>query len=163
MSGFPAMPETPKTDSSVAAQSPEPEADIARDMLRRSVFFVGPLLAAGAIGWGWAGALSTGLALALVLVNFALGPAAISWGTRGGPAALMAAVLGGYVLRLAIVTAAVLPIRHHDWFELLPFAVSLLATHLGLLIVETRHVSGSLAFPGLKPRSGESSSLGVGA
>ena len=53
--------------------------------------------------------------------------------------------------RLGIVAAAVLPVRHHDWFELLPFAVSLLVTHLGLLIVETRRVSLSLAFPGLKP------------
>ena len=64
---------------------------------------------------------------------------------------MMAAAMGGYVLRLGIVTAAVLPVRHHDWFELLPFAVALLVTHLGLLIVESRRVSASLAFPGLKP------------
>ena len=137
------------------AASPEPpsapERAVARDMVRRSVFFAAPLLAGGALGWGWPGALSVGLALALVLVNFALGAAAIGWGARVGPAALMAAALGGYVVRLGVVTAAVLPIRHHDWFELLPFAVSLLVTHLGLLIVEARHVSASLAFPGLKP------------
>jgi len=30
-------------------------------------------------------------------------------------------------------------------------AVSLLVTHLGLLVLETRHVSASLAFPSLKP------------
>ena len=103
--------------------------------------------------WGGDGpaCLSVGLALALVLVNFGLGAAAIGWGARLGAGPLMAAALGGYVVRLGIVTAAVLPIRHHDWFELLPFAVSLVATHLGLLIVETRHVSASLAFPGLKP------------
>ena len=68
---------------------------------------------------------------------------------------MMAAAMGGYVVRLGIVTAAVLPVRHHDWFEILPFAVPLIVTHLGLLIVEARHVSASLAFPGLKPsRSG---------
>ena len=128
-----------------------PERAVARDMVRRSVLFAVPLLAAGALGWGWTGALSIGLALALVLVNFGLGAAAIGWGARLGPSALMATALGGYAVRLGIVTAAVLPVRHHDWFELLPFAVSLLVTHLGLLIVETRHVSASLAFPGLKP------------
>ena len=128
-----------------------PERAIARDMVRRSVVFAVPLLAGGALGWGWTGSLSVGLALALVLVNFGLGAAAIGWGARIGPSALMAAALGGYVVRLGIVTAAVLPVRHHDWFELLPFAVSLLVTHLGLLIVEARHVSASLAFPGLKP------------
>ncbi len=128
-----------------------PERDVARDMIRRSAMFGVPLLVGGALGWGWTGALSVGLALALVLVNFALGAAAIGWGARMGPSGMMAAAMGGYVVRLGIVTAAVLPVRHHDWFELLPFAVALLVTHLGLLIVEARRVSASLAFPGLKP------------
>ena len=128
-----------------------PEREVAADMLRRSVLFAVPLLAGGALGWGWAGALSVGLALALVLVNFALGAAFIGWGARIGGHAMMAAALGGYAVRLGIVTAAVLPIRNRSWFELLPFAVSLLVTHLGLLIVEARRVSASLAFPGLKP------------
>ena len=132
-----------------------PERAVARDMIRRSVVFAVPLLAGGTLAWGWIGALSVGLALALVLVNFALGAAVIGWGARIGPSAMMAAAMGGYVVRLGIVTAAVLPVRHHDWFEILPFAVTLIVTHLGLLIVEARHVSASLAFPGLKPsRSG---------
>ena len=137
---------------SASPEVPEaPERAVAADMARRSVLFAVPLLVGGALGWGWSGVLSVGLALALVLVNFGLGAAAIGWGARLGAGPLMAAALGGYVVRLGIVTAAVLPIRHHDWFELLPFAVSLIATHLGLLIVEARHVSASLAFPGLKP------------
>ena len=140
----------PDAPASLAAPA-APEQAVARDMVRRSVVFAVPLLAGGAIGWGWTGALSVGLALVLVLVNFVLGAAAIGWGARMGPSAMMAAAMGGYVVRLGIVTAAVLPVRHHDWFELLPFAVSLLVTHLGLLIVEARHVSASLAFPGLKP------------
>ncbi len=132
--------------------SDAPERAVARDMVRRSVVFAVPLLVGGALGWGWTGAASVGLALALVLVNFVLGAAVIGWGARMGSSAMMAAAMGGYVVRLGIVTAAVLPVRHHAWFDLLPFAVSLLVTHLGLLIVETRHVSASLAFPGLKPR-----------
>ena len=139
-------------DGAASLEAPvAPEREVARDMIRRSALFGVPLLAGGALGWGWTGALSVGLALALVLVNFGLGAAAIGWGARTGPSALMAAALGGYVVRLGIVTAAVLPVRHHDWFELLPFAAALLATHLGLLIVESRRVSASLAFPGLKP------------
>lgn len=136
----------------VSPEAPEaPERAVAADMARRSILFAAPLLLGGLLGWGWSGVLSVGLALALVLVNFGLGAAAIGWGARLGAGPLMAAALGGYVVRLGIVTAAVLPIRHHDWFELLPFAVSLIVTHLGLLIVEARHVSASLAFPGLKP------------
>ncbi len=133
-------------------EAPEaPERAVAADMARRSILFAVPLMLGGVLGWGWSGVLSVGLALALVLVNFGLGAAAIGWGARLGAGPLMAAALGGYLVRLGIVTAAVLPIRHHDWFELLPFAVSLIVTHLGLLIVEARHVSASLAFPGLKP------------
>ena len=140
--------------SPAAAAVPEmdaPERAVALDMVRRSVFFAVPLLAAGAVGWQWSGVWSVGLALVLVLVNFMLGAAVIGWGARLGPAAMMVGALGGYVVRLGIVAAAVLPVRHHDWFELLPFAASLLLTHLGLLIVETRRVSMSLAYPGLKP------------
>ena len=140
--------------SHAAAAVPEmdaPERAVALDMVRRSVFFAVPLLAAGAVGWQWSGVWSVGLALVLVLVNFMLGAAVIGWGARLGPAAMMVGALGGYVVRLGIVAAAVLPVRHHDWFELLPFAASLLLTHLGLLIVETRRVSMSLAYPGLKP------------
>jgi hypothetical protein len=141
-----------EADASARLDGPAaPERDVARDMVRRSVVFAVPLLAGGALGWGWTGALSVGLALALVLVNFVLGAAAIGLGARTGPSAMLAAAMGGYVVRLGIVTAAVLPVRHHDWFELLPFAVALLVTHLGLLIVESRRVSASLAFPGLKP------------
>ena len=128
-----------------------PEREVAFDMVRRSVIFAVPLLAAGALGWQWSGVWSVGLALGLVLFNFVLGAAMIGWGARLGPSGLMAAALGGYVVRLGIVAAAVLPVLRFDWFELLPFAVSLLVTHLGLLIVETRHVSVSLAYPGLKP------------
>ena len=128
-----------------------PEREIAADMVRRSVLFAVPLVGVGALVWGWSGAASAGLALALVLVNFVLGAAAITWGARIGGAAMMGMVMGGYVLHLGIVTAAVLPIRHHHWFDLLPFAASLLIAHVGLLVVECRYVAASAAFPGLKP------------
>ena len=143
------------TETTAAAGQPgepsAPERAVARDMIKRSVLFAVPLLLGGALGWGWSGLLSVGLALVLVVVNFALGAAVIGWGVRLGAAAMMASAMGGYIVRLGIVTAAVLPVRHHAWFELLPFAVSLLVTHLGLLIIETRRVSATLAFPGLKP------------
>ena len=149
---------TPLDEAPAAATSsgtPDaPEREVAFDMVRRSIVFAVPLLAAGALGWQWSGVWSVGLALGLVLVNFVLGAAMIGWGARLGPGGLMAAALGGYVLRLGIVAAAVLPVLRFDWFEVLPFAVSLLVTHLGLLVVESRHVAASAAYPGLKPGRG---------
>lgn len=145
--------ETPAADTS--SPTPDaPEREVAFDMVRRSVIFAVPLLGAGAVGWQWSGVWSVGLALGLVLVNFVLGAAMIGWGARIGPNGLMAAALGGYVVRLGIVAAAVLPVLRFDWFEVLPFAVSLLVTHIGLLVVESRHVAASAAFPGLKPGHG---------
>ena len=134
-----------------AGTSDAPERAVAFDMVRRSVVFAVPLLAIGALGWGRSGVVSVLLALGLVLVNFVLGASFITWGARIGGAALMGAVLGGYVVRLGIVAAVVLPLRHSWWFEVLPFAASLLVTHMGLLVWETRHVSASLAHPGVKP------------
>lgn len=146
------VPAASSTGEAAAALPPEaPERAVAFDMVRRSVFFAVPLLAGGALGWQWSGVWSVALALGLVLINLVLGAAVIGWGVRLGPNGLMAAALGGYIVRLGIVAAAVLPVVRFDWFEPLPFAVSLLLTHLGLLVVEARHISASAAFPGLKP------------
>ena len=46
---------------------------------------------------------------------------------------------------------AVLIVRNAEWFATVPFAITLLITYLGLLIWETKHVSASLAFPGVMP------------
>ena len=162
------MPGIDASDSAPAGSAPEraiaadsaPERAIAIDMVKRSVLFAVPLTAAGAIIWGWPGMASVALALGLVLLNFVLGAEIIARSARLGGGAMMAAVLCGYLVRLGIVTGAVLPILHHDWFwfEFAPFAVSLLVVHIGLLAVEVRYVSASAAFPGLKPGTGFGSS-----
>lgn len=128
-----------------------PERQVARDLAVRTVLVTPAMLAVGATFWGWHGFWSSGIALGIVAVNFLLGAAAITWGAKVSPAALFGAVMFGFIVRLGILTAAVLPIRSSEWFEIVPFAISLLVTHLGLLAWETRHVAASLAFPGLKP------------
>ncbi len=70
---------------------------------------------------------------------------------------MMSAVLGGYLLRLGLVTVAVLAIIHQSWVAVVPLALTLMFTHLGLLIWETRYVSATLAYPGLKPRKAKNS------
>ena len=64
---------------------------------------------------------------------------------------MMAAALFGYLIRLAIVSAVVLAVNNMSWVAIWPLGLTIIVTHLGLLIWETRHVSASLAFPGLKP------------
>ena len=69
---------------------------------------------------------------------------------------LMGVALFGFVIRLAAISAAVLLVADQSWVEPVPLGLTLVVTHLGLLLWETRFVSASLAFPGLKPTSQES-------
>lgn len=128
-----------------------PERDVARDLALRTAMVSPLMVAISASFWGWNGVWSSALALVIVALNFLVGAAVITWSARISPAVMMGAVMGGFVVRLGIITAVVLPIRHSEWFEIAPFAISLLVTHLGLLAWETRHVAASLAYPGLKP------------
>jgi len=123
-------------------------------MIRRSLPALPVLVGVAAAFWGLAGALSAGFAIALVLGNFALSAALLGWGARIGIGMLGVAAMGGFVVRLAIITAAVLLVKDQWWVELVPLGFTIVITHLGLLVWEARHVSMSLAFPGLKPVKG---------
>jgi hypothetical protein len=64
---------------------------------------------------------------------------------------MMGAVLFGYLLRLGLIFLAVLLVRHAVWVEPVPLGITLIVTHLGLLVWEMKYVAASLAFHGLKP------------
>jgi hypothetical protein len=133
------------------APGPPVEKQIAFDMIRRSAR-VAPLLVVGAgLGWGLDGALSSAYAIVLVLVNFALSAGMLSWAARVSLGMLMGTALFGYLLRLALVFVAVYAVKDAAWVDLVPLGFTIVVTHLGLLIWETRYVSASLAFPALKP------------
>jgi hypothetical protein len=131
---------------------PAPETDIARDLvLKRALPALPVILVVAALPWGLTGALSAGYALALVCLNFLLAAALMSWSAKISLTLMMGVVLGGYILRLGLLVLAVVPFRHAGWMQIVPFAITLGVSHLGLLLWELRHVAGSLAYPGLKP------------
>jgi hypothetical protein len=134
------------------ADGPAVERQIAIDLARRGLIVAPVLLLAAGLGWGIHGVLSAAYALVLVLLNFALSAALLSWAARTSLGLLMGVTLFGYVARLALIAVAVLAISGQPWFSPIPLCATLLVTHLGLLIWETRYVSATLAFPGLKPR-----------
>ena len=136
---------------SVTIEPVAPEADIARHLARRAVLVAPVFLLVGVLGWGLDGLLSSALALVLVAVNFRLGAAIITRAAQISINALYGAVLGGYVVRLALMTAVVLVVKAVGLLATVPFAITLLVTHLGLLAWESRHVAMTLAAPGLKP------------
>lgn len=137
-----AEPTTPVTD---------PEREIARDMARRIALVSPVVLVVCGLFWGIDGAISGAVALVIVALNFLAAAGLMRWGARISPEALMGAVMFGYILRLAVITAAVLLIKDLSWVELVPLGFTLVVTHLGVLVWETRYVSGTLAYPGLRP------------
>jgi hypothetical protein len=127
------------------------ESKIALDMVKRAVPLIPVVLVLSALVWGRDGAISAGVALAVVLVNFLLAAAMLGWAARISVAAVMGAALFGYLLRLVLIAAVVLPLRSQPWFEALPLGITLVVSHLGLLLWELRHVSISFSAPGVKP------------
>lgn len=131
--------------------APPVERQLAGDMIRRALPVAPVIVLVASLGWGVDGGLSAVYGLALVLANFGLAAALLSWGGRRSMALLMGMALFGYVLRLGLVAGAVLAVKDQGWVELLPLGLTIIVTHLGLLFWETSRVSASLAFPGLRP------------
>jgi hypothetical protein len=144
--------------SAAPADSPAPERQVALDMAKRALPFAPIPIALCALVWGGAGAASAAFAIVLVVANFALAAWMLGAAARISYALLMGAALFGYLLRLALIFAAVFAVRDASWVEPTALGITLIATHLGLLAWELRYVSASLAFPGLKPVAKENAS-----
>ncbi len=131
--------------------SGDPERELAFDMLRRGLWFAPLVVIAATAIWGTVGASSAAVAIALVLVNLVLAAVALSWAARRSLNLLMAVALGGFAVRMGLVTVVLLLVKDEPWIDLVALGVTVLVTHLGLLFWELRYVSASLAFPALKP------------
>jgi len=128
-----------------------PEQEIALDLAKRGVWVAPVLVAVGGAIWGVDGALSAAFAVGLVIANFLLSAAMLAWAGRISVGFVLGAAMFGYLFRLGLITVAVLLVKDLAWVELVPLGLTLIVTHLGLLLWETKYVSASLAHPGLKP------------
>ena len=133
------------------APAAAPERVLAVDMVRRGIPVAPLLVGLAAIGWGVDGALSAAFGVGLVLANLLLSAALLAWAARISPAAVMATALGGFLVRMTLLVLAVAAVKDQGWVEVVPLGLTVVVTHLGLLIWESRHVSATLAFPALKP------------
>jgi hypothetical protein len=129
-----------------------PELDIWRDLVRKGLPAAPVFAVVCGLIWGVNGALSALYGVAIVLVNFGLAALFMAWAAKVSPTVLMAACFGGFFVRMGVVLVAVLAVKGASWVALPALLVTILVTHIGLLIWETRAVSASLAYPGLKPR-----------
>lgn len=140
-------------------EGPAPEVEVSRDIIKRGLVAAPVLIAVCGLLWGGDGALSSAYGVALILVNFALSATLIAVTARISLGLMMAAVLFGYLIRLALIMAAVLLVRDASWISLPALGATIIVTHLGLLAWEVKYVSMSLAYPGLKPTSQSSQSV----
>ncbi len=138
-----------------ADRGPAVEAQIVADMARRALPAFPVLIVVAGLVWGVDGALSAAFAVGLALANLVLSAVLLGRAARISMALLMAAALGGFILRLVLLTAVVWAVADQPWVEMIPLGLTLIVTHLGMLIWETRHVSASLAFPGVKPTASD--------
>jgi hypothetical protein len=130
---------------------PAVEREVAFDMVRRALPVAPVLIALALIPWGVDGALSAAFAIAVVVANFLLAAWVLAAASRISYGLLMGAALFGYLVRIGLIGLAVWAVKDLSWVEPLPLGLTLIVTHLGLLLWELRYVSASLAFPGLKP------------
>ena len=130
---------------------PAPERQVARDLIKRGAMALPVAMLLGLVFWGTPGLLSVGYAAALIMVNFWVAAMLLGWAARISLGLVMGVALFGFLIRMAVISAAVLLVKDLWWVVPVPLGVTLVVTQLGLLFWETRFVSASLAFPGLKP------------
>jgi len=131
------------------------ERELVVDIAKRGLVVAPAIIAVAAIARGGGGAASAAFAVAVVLLNLGLSGAALSWAARTSLNLLMVVALGGFLLRMGVLVGVIALVRHQSWVDLPTLAFTLLLTQLGLLFWETRYVSATLAYPGLKPSTGK--------
>jgi hypothetical protein len=134
-------------------EAPPVEKAIALDMLKRGLPLAPVAVVVAALFGGADIAASVAYGIAIVLVNLLLSALMLGWAARQTPTILMMVALGGFFVRMGIVTGAILAVKDQAWVALTPLAVAVLVASLGLLFWELRYVSLSFTYPGLKPTS----------
>jgi hypothetical protein len=131
---------------------PAVERDIGFDIARRGIFVAPIALAIGALVAGVDGVVSVAIALAIVTVNFLAAAVSTGWAAKSGPQAIGLAAATGFIVRLGLILLALFLLKDASFVSLPVLGFTLVGTHLALLAWETKHLSISLASPGLKPQ-----------
>jgi hypothetical protein len=122
----------------------EPEHELVRRLLPYSLPATAVATVAGALLGGAGAALSAGIGVAAVAANFIGFAYSVSLAARIGPTVLMAVGLGGFVVRLATLTVALLLLDRLAWFSPIAFAAAFVPTTIALLVVEMRLLAGRM-------------------
>ena len=122
----------------------EPERELVRRLLPFAVPAIAIAAGVGAVLGGSGAAWSAAIAIAIVALNFVAHAGSIGWAARISPMILMAVGLGGYVVRLAAFTVALLLLERLAWFSALAFVAAFAPATIALLAVEMRLLTGRM-------------------
>ena len=127
------------------------EGQVAGDLVRRVLIVSPAVILVAALVSGVDGVISAAIGLVLVSLNFLVSAKLITYTARRSPGAVMGVVLGGYIVRLGVLFAIALALDTVSWIDIGVLLLTVAVVHLALLTWESRHVSLTLGFPGLKP------------
>ena len=117
-------------------------------MIRRAVLpGVAALLVATVLGWLFGGpgaAASAAIGIAIVWLNFAAHGLSLAWASTISPAAVMGTALGGFMLRLGVIVAAMFALDTLAWFSPLAFGLAVMPATGLLLGYEARLATAGL-------------------
>lgn len=119
------------------------ELRLARSAVAVVAVLAVPVIAVATLAHGRDGALSAGIGAAVVGGMFLMSGGLLSWAARFGPTALMAAALGGYVLRLVIYALLIVLLRPVEAIHGPTLAVSAAVLLVAALVWEARLVTRS--------------------
>ena len=129
-----------------------PEVTVSLDIVKKGLYAAPVIVAVCAVFAGLDGVFSALYGVGLVLVNFGLSAGLVAGTARISLGLMMGAVMFGYIGRLGLIFLAVILVRDASWISLTALGLTIIVTHLGLLVWEMRYVAASLAFPALKPK-----------
>jgi hypothetical protein len=130
---------------------PAVEREIAFDLAKRGILVAPVALAIGGLIAGVDGVISVAIALGIVTINFLVAAWSVGWAANVSPQAVGAAAAGSYVVRLGAIFVALFLLKDASFIDLPVLGFALVLSHLALLFWETKHLSITLAAPGLKP------------
>jgi hypothetical protein len=126
-------------------RSAEPE----RQLLRRALPFAAPAVALAFVGGLAAAGLnvawSAALGVAIVVANFAASALSLSWAAKVSLTAIAAVVMGGFVVRMAVIVAVMFVLDHFTgWFDPLAFGLAVVPATILLLAYEMKLLAGGV-------------------
>jgi hypothetical protein len=143
-------------------QTPEPiragdgvELRLARSAIAFIVVLGIPVVAVAGLLGGVPGALSAGIGALVVIGMFLMAGATMSWAARISPAALMGAVLGGYLVRLVIYALLIVLLRPVEWLSGTSLAISTAILLVAVLAWEVRVASRNPSMFWIDPAAGQ--------